>query len=328
MAEHDDKLFEQELAKMFAEMDSKIEIPEIPDVQTIFDRAETEKNISEVIPFKKYSRYIAVAAAVVLICVSVPAFANLFSYGGFNMYANDEAVQEPCEAPMIEAEAAEDYDAIAEIVTSDSSIHRDGEAETKDVNGAYDNIADNDMKYASQEEKINEAMSSSAASSSVASSSAAGDEKISLKSVLYGYFESIKSENPETGGSGYDDVQYIEEYINKKRSIDITVENGSVSVVVHDNAANEEIINAFWVEGNYEDSYLDGEYYIINLSKKIDKEELETDYYLPMAGDANGTYTISESSVSVAGEVRKGVISLTVSINVGTGEYEIYASLV
>ena len=70
MAEHDEIKFEQELREKFGKLDSEIKIPEIPDIQNIFDKAEEEK--TNVIPFKKYSRYVAAAAAVVLICVGIP----------------------------------------------------------------------------------------------------------------------------------------------------------------------------------------------------------------------------------------------------------------
>ena len=76
MAEHDKNLFEHELFEKFAELDENIKILEIPDVQNIFDRAEEQ---TKVIPFKKYSRYIAAAAAVVLICVSIPIFSSAAS---------------------------------------------------------------------------------------------------------------------------------------------------------------------------------------------------------------------------------------------------------
>ena len=51
MAEHDENMFEQNIAKMLREMDSEIEIPEIPDVESIFEKAEEQKQ--NVVPFKK-----------------------------------------------------------------------------------------------------------------------------------------------------------------------------------------------------------------------------------------------------------------------------------
>jgi hypothetical protein len=51
--------------------------------------------------------------------------------------------------------------------------------------------------------------------------------------------------------------------------------------------------------------------------------------YLPMAGDStNGTYMIPEESIFVPEKITKGIISLTVKIDISTGEYQIFASLV
>lgn len=326
MAEFDEKLFEQEFAKMFGELDTEIEIPEIPDVETIFEKAEAEKKESKTVPFKKYSKYIAAAAAVVLICISIPVFADVFS-AGFDVAAN-EAAEEPTMAPR--EEPAEDYDPLY-IVTeeSETSTHREEENFESQEIETNPSVGE-ELKDHIPGEIIN-APNSSAASSSIdgtASSSGVELMGLSVKEALTVYFASVKNENPNTGGGGYDDVHHIEENINKKRTIELALENGSVSVVLNDNSAKEEIINAFWVEGNYESSYLDGEYYVINISKKIYKGDLDTDYYLPMVGDENGTYIIPERSVFVPGEVKKGVISMSVSVNVGTGEYSIYASLV
>ena len=121
----------------------------------------------------------------------------------------------------------------------------------------------------------------------------------------------------------------VERKINKKRSIEITVETDSVSVRLFDNSAEDEIISAFWVEGIYESSGADGDYYVINLFKNVSEEELLEDMYLPMAGDpVNGTYMIPEDSIFVPEKITKGIISVSVKIDISTGEYYIYASLV
>ena len=57
MAEHDEKAFEHILEVEFRKLDEKIKIPEIPDAQSIFEKAEKEK--ANTVPFKKYSKYIA-----------------------------------------------------------------------------------------------------------------------------------------------------------------------------------------------------------------------------------------------------------------------------
>ena len=111
MAEHDEKLFEHELEEKFRKLDESIKIPEIPDAQSIFEKAENEKK--NVVPFKKYSRYIAAAAAVVLICVSIPLISPALNAEtapqepeSANYFATDEDVEENCEA-VIEEEAEE-----------------------------------------------------------------------------------------------------------------------------------------------------------------------------------------------------------------------------
>ena len=114
MAEHDENMFEQNIAKMLREMDSEIEIPEIPDVESIFEKAEEQKQ--NVVPFKKYSKYIAAAAAVVLICISFPAFSGTFgrslpqeaaeSFDQSMEYLSD-GICEEAEMPMEPEAAAE-----------------------------------------------------------------------------------------------------------------------------------------------------------------------------------------------------------------------------
>ena len=49
MAEHDEKLFEHEFAEKFRKFDDDIKIPEIPDAQSIFDRAELDKISCEIL---------------------------------------------------------------------------------------------------------------------------------------------------------------------------------------------------------------------------------------------------------------------------------------
>lgn len=308
MAEHEKDNFEHELESMFRKLDSEIKIPEIPDAQSIFERAEIPEK--KIIPFKKYSKYIAAAAAVVLICIGVPVMADMLESGAIGM---DNMASEAIEEPMA-MEPQEAYSVTDEVVEEEAEI--ESLEPENDSDGIETEAFPEELKDATTSH--NEPMSSSTSE----------DIKLSAKKELYRYFAGYSVDNPNTGGSGSDDVKVIEDNINKKRTIEITVEEGSVSVILHDNSANEEIINAFWVEGVYESSYVQDEFYYISLSKQVYPSELESDYYLPMAGDANGTYTIPEESIFVPGEVEKGVISLTVAVNIGTGEYSIYASLV
>lgn len=297
MAEHDEQKFEHEISEKLKTLDANIRIPEIPDAQGIFDRADEKK--SNAVPFKKYSKYAAAAAAVVLICISVPVMADVLS--GKIGLANENA--------------------------------GDGNFSVFDGDFAGDDCAESVETYSLEpEEGDAESTAEQNESATLSENEESADEKKEkgLFIALSDYFRENNSVNSAASASASDTdfVNTISDYINKKRSIEITVEKDSVSVVLFDNSAEAEIINAFWVEGTYESSYFDGGYYVISLWKKVTPEELENGNYLPMAGDAGGTYTIPAESVFISENVTMGVISLTVEIDVGTGEYRIYASLV
>jgi len=308
MAEHEDFSFEHEFAEKLKAFDENIKIPEIPDAQSIFDKAE--KPETKVIPFKKYSRYAAAAAAVVLIAVGLPIMEGALSgeIGLDNIASQEFAVEEPMACP-------------------------DAETFADQVNDRSDTVAEVEEDPDGFREENNEPVAEYYPS--YASSSVSEDEKVyepqdgvSLKAVLYKYFVNNSVNNPVTGGDGYDDLRTIEEELNKKRKIEITAEEDSVSVVLYDTSSGDEIINALWVEGHYEGSYFDGKYYVINLYNPVSQEDIENDCYLPMAGDANGVYTIPEKTVLIPEKITEGAIYLFVEVDAATGEYNIYANLV
>lgn len=304
MAEHSNKDFEREFEEAFRRFDENVKIPEIPDAQSIFERAENEK--PKVLPLKKYSRVIAAAAAVVLICVGVPVFGNALS-------SNFNAESEP-QSPMIMNE-------IFDSVRSDS---KNTEAATEEIEAPMEAEMPEEPEVAPEtfpEE----------------------DSESDFRYAVENFFLELSSANaPVDGGNGemkdhfssssseaVDSFNLIEEKLNKKRSIEISIEEDSVSVVLFDIAAGEDIISAFWVEGKFVSSGLEGETYVINLTKTITAEEFESGFFVPMAGDAeHGTYSIPEENILVPDEVTMGIINLVVEIDIGTGEYKIYASLV
>lgn len=312
------KDFEHEIDEKIRCLDSNIKMPEIPDVQSIFERAEEKK--TNLVPFGKIKKFAAAAAAVVLICISVPVLGTAFSPTPedapetardikFNLFSDkvssDDAV-EYC-AEEIETEAAAEEapeEPIPESAEEPEAFIQD-EGENLRVYNALINFFEVPAK-----EELKDA------SSSVSSSSA--------------------SDNPATGGSesddgsyGFDDLSLLEENLNKKRSIEISVDKDSVSVILFDVSAGEEIISAFWVEGGYESSHKDGEKYIINLIKPVSPEDILDGSYIPLAGDAiNGTYEIPEEDIIISDPVEKGLFSIVVEIDIGTGEYKIYASLI
>ncbi|MBQ8789387.1 MAG: hypothetical protein IJZ58_07745 [Oscillospiraceae bacterium] len=288
MAEHDENMFEQNIAKMLREMDSEIEIPEIPDVESIFEKAEEQKQ--NVVPFKKYSKYIAAAAAVVLICISFPAFSGTFgrslpqeaaeSFDQSMEYLSD-GICEEAEMPMEPEAAAEpETDEEEYFVTVTEALAR----------YFTDNSANVEINF----------------SDSKVSSSVAQEEK-----------------------SQMEDAKILEEDLDKKRSIELTIGKESVSVILKDISEEEKIISEFWIEGKFEGAYPEGEYYIVNLVKTVTLEDYAEGNYLPMMGEGTEEpFTIPEESIYVPGEVTEGIINLVVEINVETGEYKIYASLI
>ena len=310
MAEHNEKFFENELSEKFAELDKNIRIPEIPDVQNIFDKAETEK--ANVIPFKKYSRYVAAAAAVVLICVSIPILSSVSSESApqepmeasKSFFATADAAVE-AEMPMEPEMAVQESD--EEPIMEEMPENEDGF--TNDINQSVDGI-----EYSLLTSTLREFFIENAPPA---------------KEELKDHSSAMSSSVVEEGTAKGDDLSLIELNLNKKRSIEVSVEKDSVSVILFDDSADREIITAFWVEGTFENAYKDGEKYVITLAKTISPEDLEEGFYLPMAGDPQkGNYMIPEESIVISEKITRGVIHLTVEINIGTGEYKINASLV
>ena len=334
MAEHDEKLFEHEFAERLRKFDDNIKIPEIPDAQSIFDRAESEK--AKVIPFKKYSRYIAAAAAVVLICVSIPLLSPALSA--------EMAPQEPMEAPKSFNNMADDVsdtvvaeepcEAAPEETSYPEFSVTDGE---NSANESFDGTAEKEAESVSKTENALEEMlfeffnstvsdelkDSSAASSSDANPSTGGS---GTNPELGGAGDSerdLKLEYRENGG-----LSLLYEKINKKRNIEIVIEEDSVSVMLFDTSAGDEVISAFWVEGAYQFTQPGEESYVIYLTKKIAEEDFESKNYIPMAGDqVNGTYFVSDENISLPRKVIYGEYFIIVEIDLKTGDYKIYANL-
>ena len=62
----------------------------------------------------------------------------------------------------------------------------------------------------------------------------------------------------------------------------------------------EETVSEFWVEGIFEGSYLNGEYYIINLIKPVAPEELEEEEYLPKLLESIKSQDFTDYEIIVA----------------------------
>lgn len=308
MDEHENMNFEHELSERFKALDENIKIPEIPDAQGIFELAEKE---TKVVPFSKIKRYAAVAAAVVLICVSIPVV--LGSVGGVSMdMAANEAAEEPRAVQnesLMDAAFDEPVEAFVEEETEEpSAAPKDG----------FDEAATETVLEDEEQQK-----------------SISGSDG-NVNSALEEFFRensTTASGNPSTGGNDGDDITSVAvdsfgADLNKKREIEVSVEKDSVSVILRDKAADSEVISAFWVEGTFIGSGEEDDYYVINLAKKITEEDFESGNWLPMAGDAEkGTYFIDESSVEVGKKINSGNMNIRVAVHIGTGDYEITAKI-
>ena len=303
MAEHEEMVFEHEIAEKLKKLDSKIKIPESPDAQGIFELAEKE---TKVVPFAKYKKFATVAAAIVLIIASVPVFGGILSGKiGMDMAAS-EAAYEP-QYNYTADKAVEE--AVMDFTTSDNqSTNDDAEEPAAEEPGEGE-------PEAAIEEEYNVAMSL---------------YRKDLESALEEFFYSdVKKEKADEDALPGDSVSEFEVVINSKRSIDVSVEADSVSVLLYDTSADNEVISAFWAEGVYQGSGEEEGIYYISLSKKITKEDFEDGNWIPMAGDAvNGGYFIDENLISISEKIEHGVIEMRIEINIATGEYKITAEII
>lgn len=302
MSEHGDETFEHNLKAKLEIIDAQIKIPEAPAIETIFERAEEETKKKNTINFPKYYRYVATAAAIVLICVAIPVLGKINTGKGF-LNVNEVPPQSP------EAMQASDNETapVEEVPKGFTSAF---ETESAPV---VDGKSTNSMANVGPEE---------------GSESENTELYMALEDYFQGDYHTDDTDKQEQDTSIT--LKSFDEYLNKKRTIELTLEQDSVSVLLKTNALEPEIINAFWIEGTYVGSkHMENEpYYVITLKKAITPEDFENGDYIPMMGDlANGNRYVSESAISVPNKVSSGIIILTVKIDIGTGDYSIEAVL-
>ena len=318
MAEHDEKIFEHELEEKLRRFDENLKIPEIPDAQSIFEKAESEKG--KVLPFKKYSRYIAAAAAVVLICVSVPLISPALGSAAENI---DQKLEAPksifgyATADMAEAETEIEPEALEE----QEVLPEEPKTEEYFTDGTLPGNSSIELTNSSMEsvdgfdeQKVQGQIS----------------QGKNIKKILEAFFEENDVElNPQIGPEEVFRAYSLAEKINKKRSIDVTVDEESVSVMLFDNSAGEEILCAFWMQGKYKESFYDGEKYIVKTYLRLSGDMVKADDYLPMFGNAeSGTAFLTKEQIFVSEPITKGAMIVTAEIDVATGEYKIFAELI
>lgn len=287
---------DKETQQMLKKLDAQIEIPEIPDAQAIFDRAEHK---SKKIVTLRVTRFVAAAAAVVLICISLPVLKAFTTKGlstGFNAFAKSQSA---------------DFAVMDDSAYGNESVEgspKENEASSEDGSVEY-----NGSFYAEKGE----------------------ESVVSIEAALTAYFDEDSStvENPATGGQQESDSDAFKtnsyrEALNKKREIEVEINEDSVSFILYDVSGQSEILSALWIEGTLEDAQIVDGSYVLTVNKKITSEEFESGYYLPMIGsEETGTGYIDEGSIKVASEITNAMFTISVYVDIGTGKYEIYTAL-
>ena len=283
--------YEHEIEEKLKKLDAKINVPEIPDAQAIFERAEKKKNNIFSIRTVRY----AAAAAVILICVSIPVATTFM--------AKNNAAPDASDALMY---AAYGNGAV------ESSEEKNNESEPY-----FGDVSSSAEESEPQEERTEDGFGSA-------------NRTVTAEEALAEYFSDAAKKNPSTGGSSEAEnaSKSFTDKLNKKRLADVEINDDSVSVMLYDISGQSEILTALWVEGAFESAGVSDDYYVVTVSKAVTREEFESGYYMPMIGSPEGgTSYLSEDEVLVSDTVEKAVFTISISINIENGGYEIYATL-
>lgn len=283
--------YEHEIEEKLKKLDAKINVPEIPDAQAIFERAEKKKNNIFSIRTVRY----AAAAAVILICVSIPVATTFM--------AKNNAAPDASDALMYAAYGNG---------TVESSEEKNTESEPY-----FGDVSSSTEESEPQDEETKDGFGSA-------------NRTVTAEEALEEYFSAAAKKNPSTGGSSEAEnaSKSFTDKLNKKRLADVEINDDSVSVMLYDISGQSEILTALWVEGAFESAGVSDDYYVITVSKAVTREEFESGYYMPMIGSPEGgTSYLSEDEVLVSDTVEKAVFTISISINIENGGYEIYATL-
>lgn len=283
--------YENEIEEKLKKLDAKINVPEIPDAQAIFERAEKKKNNIFSIRTVRY----AAAAAVILICVSIPVATTFM--------AKNNAAPDASDALMYAAYGNG---------TVESSEEKNTESEPY-----FGDVSSSTEESEPQDEETKDGFGSA-------------NRTVTAEEALEEYFSAETKKNPSTGGSSEAEnaSKSFTDKLNKKRLADVEINDDSVSVMLYDVSGQSEILTALWVEGAFESAGVSDDYYVVTVSKAVTREEFESGYYMPMIGSPEGgTSYLSEDEVLVSDTVEKAVFTISISINIENGGYEIYATL-
>ena len=259
--------YEHEIEEKLKKLDAKINVPEIPDAQAIFERAEKKKNNIFSIRTVRY----AAAAAVILICVSIPVATTFM--------AKNNAAPDASDALMYAAYGNE---------TVESSEEKSTESEPY-----FGDVSSSAEESEPQEEGTEDSFGSA-------------NRTVTAEEALAEYFSAAAKKNPSTGGSSEAEnaSKSFTDKLNKKRLADVEINDDSVSVMLYDISGQSEILTALWVEGAFESAGVSDDYYVITVSKAVTREEFESGYYMLMIGSPEGgTSYLSEDEVLVSDTV-------------------------
>ena len=239
--------YEHEIEEKLKKLDAKINVPEIPDAQAIFERAEKKKNNIFSIRTVRY----AAAAAVILICVSIPVATTFM--------AKNNAAPDASDALMYAAYGNG---------TVESSEEKSTESEPY-----FGDVSSSAEESEPQEEGTEDGFGSA-------------NRTVTAEEALAEYFSDAAKKNPSTGGSSEAEnaSKSFTDKLNKKRLADVEINDDSVSVMLYDVSGQSEILTALWVEGAFESAGVSDDYYVITVSKAVTREEFESGYYMPMIG--------------------------------------------
>ena len=283
--------YEHEIEEKLKKLDAKINVPEIPDAQAIFERAEKKKNNIFSIRTVRY----AAAAAVILICVSIPVATTFM--------AKNNAASDASDALMYAAYGNE---------TVESSEEKSTESEPY-----FGDVSSSAEESEPQEERTEDSFGSA-------------NRTVTAEEALAEYFSDAAKKNPSTGGGSEAEnaSKSFTDKLNKKRLADVEINDDSVSVMLYDISGQSEILTALWLEGAFESAGVSDDYDVLTVSKAATREAFESGYYMPMIGSPEGgTSYLSEDEVLVSDTVEKAVFTISISINIENGGYEIYATL-
>ncbi len=309
MAENEEEMFTEALKQRLFNLDQSIPVPPMPDTGALFEKlpgAGEKKNNVRLFRMLK-------TAAVACICLAVliPMLKNGLGMGSAAS-ETQEAAEENDMLAMgspnpYDGSTEEECDVVAAPEEESPAIETKSALGTEGSAGRYGG----GTRY-------------TASASFEADSGDVENGTVSpLLQMLADYFAAGGKE----AAAETQDTEQV--YDTGKRRVEISPAEDSVSVLVYDNSGKEELLSGFWVEGGYVSSDLaeDDLTCTVVIAKAVSAEEVEAGDIMPQVGDLFGyTKELAMESVTIPGEIVPRV-TVTVTIDLYSGEYKISAEL-